>query len=154
MLYSYENSHLTLHVYENSHLMLYGKSHLNRDSEFHSTLQLLFVPCGAVERLPVLHHSADYITLPLRSLGPSWYLWKWGYVYARGCRKQCCKLHYCLWRVSVKQRLPFSSVFFVFKGNLFDVTLFPRATFIEFTCPSIKLAFLDMWVCLVHFVNV
>ena len=28
----------------------------------------------AVERLPVLHHSADCISFPLRSLGPLWYL--------------------------------------------------------------------------------
>ena len=43
------------------------------------------------------------------SLGPLWSLWKWSsaHVYARG-RKQCCKLHYCLWRVSIKPRLPCS----------------------------------------------
>ena len=36
-------------------------------------------------------------------------IWKWNcaYVYARG-RKQCCKPHYCLCRVSMKPRLPFS----------------------------------------------
>ena len=35
--------------------------------------------------------------------------------------KHCCTLHYCLWRVSIKPRLPFSicSVFFVSKANLF-----------------------------------
>ena len=45
----------------------------------------------------VHHHSADYISFPLGSLGPLWYIWKWSsaHVYARG-RKQCCKLHYCL----------------------------------------------------------
>ena len=37
-------------------------------------------------------------------------------------RKQCCKLHYCLWRVSIKPRLPFSiwNVLFDSKGNLLD----------------------------------
>ena len=29
---------------------------------------------AAVERLPVLYHSADYISLPLGSLGPLWSL--------------------------------------------------------------------------------
>ena len=62
-------------------------------------------------------------TLPLESLGPLWYHWKWSsaHVYVRG-RKQCCKLYYCLWRVSIKLRLPLSdcNVFFVFKGNLLD----------------------------------
>ena len=64
---------------------------------------------AAVERLPILYHSADYISFPLGSLGPLWYIWKWSsaHVYARG-RKQCCKLHYCLWKVSIKPRLSFS----------------------------------------------
>ena len=45
----------------------------------------------AVERLPVLRHSAD-ISFPLAALGPLWYIRKWrsAQVYARG-RKQCCK---------------------------------------------------------------
>ena len=66
---------------------------------------------AAVERLPVLYHSVDYISFPLGSLGPLWYIWKWSsaHVYARG-RKQCCKLHFCLWRVSIKTRLPFSDL--------------------------------------------
>ena len=29
---------------------------------------------AVVEHLPVLHHSADYISFPLESLGPLWYL--------------------------------------------------------------------------------
>ena len=35
------------------------------------------------------------------------YTWIWSsaHVYARG-RKQCCKIHYCLWRVSIKPKLP------------------------------------------------
>ena len=43
------------------------------------------------------------------------------HVYARG-HKQCCKLHYCLCRVSIKPRLPFSicNVFFISKSNLLD----------------------------------
>ena len=73
--------------------------------------------------LPVLHHCADYIFISFGIIGPLWYPWNWSsaHVYARG-RKQCCKLHYCLWRVSIKPRLPFSicNVFFVSKGNLFD----------------------------------
>ena len=73
----------------------------------------------AVERLPVHHHSADYISFPLGSLGPLWYIWKWSsaHVYSRG-RKQCCKLYYCLWRVS---HFLIRSVFLVSKDNLFDV---------------------------------
>ena len=31
---------------------------------------------AAAERLPVLHHSADYISFPLRSLGLLWYIWE------------------------------------------------------------------------------
>ena len=61
-------------------------------------------------------------SFPLGSLVPLWSLWKWSsaHVYARG-RKPCCKLHYCLSRLSIKARLPFSicNVFFVSKGNLF-----------------------------------
>ena len=72
------------------------------------------------------YHSADYISFPLGSLGPLWNLWKWSsaHVYARG-RKQCCNFHCCLWRVSIKPRLHFliCSVFFVSKGNLFDVCI-------------------------------
>ena len=57
-----------------------------------------------------MNHSADYISFPLGSLGPWWCIWKWtsAFVYARG-RKQCCKLRYCLWRVSIKPGLPFSN---------------------------------------------
>ena len=60
------------------------------------------------------YHSADYISFPLGSLGPLWYIRRWSsaHVYARG-RKQCCKLHYCLWRVSIKSRLPFSDLWYV-----------------------------------------
>ena len=47
---------------------------------------------AVVERLPVLHHSADYISLLLSSFEI----------------KPYCKLHGCLWRVSIKPRLPFS----------------------------------------------
>ena len=66
---------------------------------------------AAVERLAILHHSADYISFPLGSLGPLWYLWKWSsaHVYARGS-KLCCKLLYCIWRVSVKPGLTFSNL--------------------------------------------
>ena len=63
--------------------------------------------------LQIGHRNADYISFPLGSLGPLWDLWKWNsaHVYARG-RKQCCKLHYCLWNVSIKPRLPFSNVMY------------------------------------------
>ena len=80
---------------------------------------------AAVQTLPVLHHSADYIFISFETLGPIWYLWKWSsahvYMYANRCR-QCCKLHYCLWRVSIKPRLPF--FFFA------TCSLFPRKIFI------------------------
>ena len=96
------------------------------------TLSLLsgMISCTASEI-----HSADYISFPLGSLGSLWYLWKWSsaHVYA-SVRKQCCQIHYCLWRVSIKPRLAFCfereffdviyvirSVFFVSKGNRFDV---------------------------------
>ena len=74
----------------------------------------LFQWLVAVERLSILYHSADYISFPLGSLGPLWNFWIWcsAHVYARG-RKQCCKLHYCLWRISIKPRLPFSSLWCV-----------------------------------------
>ena len=39
-----------------------------------TTLQLVLVPCGGIERLPVLYYSADYILLPSGSLGPLWNL--------------------------------------------------------------------------------
>ena len=35
---------------------------------------------AAVERLPVLHYSADDILFLLGSLGPLWYLLKWSSV--------------------------------------------------------------------------
>ena len=72
-----------------------------------------------------LYHSAEYISFPLESLGTLWNIWRWSsaHVYARG-RKQCCKFHYCLWRVSIKPRLPFSSVV---------CSLFPKAIFLTFT---------------------
>ena len=73
------------------------------------------------------------VSFSLGSLGLLWYLWKWSsaHVYARG-RKQCCKLYYCLWRVSIKPRLPFSicNVNFVSKGNLFRHLLSPK----QFNC--------------------
>ena len=58
-------------------------------------------------------------------IGPLWNLWRWSsvQVYARG-RKQCCKLHYCLWRVSINPRLPFSLSVMCF--------LLPRAIFLTF----------------------
>ena len=50
------------------------------------------------------------------------YILKWSsaHVYARG-RKQWCKLHYCLWRVSIKPRLPFSNPWCI---------LFPKAFYV------------------------
>ena len=60
------------------------------------------------------------------SLGPWWYLWKCSsaHLYANG-RNQCCKIHYCFWRGSIKLRLPFSicNVFFVSKGDLLTFIL-------------------------------
>ena len=35
---------------------------------------LCYYRVAAVERLPVLHHSADCILFPLGSLGPLWYI--------------------------------------------------------------------------------
>ena len=72
-----------------------------------------------------LWHSLDFsLTLFRISHLPLWYIWKWrsAHIYARG-RRQSCKLHYCLWRVSIKPRLTFSnrSMFFVSKGNFFDI---------------------------------
>ena len=71
---------------------------------------------------PVLHHNADHIFISFGIIGPIVISLKmeFCYVFARG-RRQCCKLHYCLCRVSIKQRLPFSIcyVFLVSKGNLF-----------------------------------
>ena len=65
-------------------------------------------------------------SFPLGSMGPLWYLWRWSsaHVYASG-RKQCCKLHYCLWRVPINPRLPFSvcNGFFVSKVIRLDFYL-------------------------------
>ena len=70
--------------------------------------------------------TSQLLPFRLESLGPLLYLWKWSsaYVYARG-RKQCCTPYYCLWRISIKPRLPFSicNVFFVSKSNLLDFIL-------------------------------
>ena len=118
----------------------YEESQLNQGSHFLSVMYSLFPKAifftfillycswckcrvAAVKRLPVLHHSADYIFNSFGITGPIVVSFKWSsaHVYAKE-RKQCCKLHYCLSRVSIKQRLPFSicNVFFVSKGNLFD----------------------------------
>ena len=40
----------------------------------HSSVQQQGMITLNVERLPVHHHSADYISFPLRSLGPLWYI--------------------------------------------------------------------------------
>ena len=59
------------------------------------------------------------VTLGLLSL--FWCLWKQSsaYIYTRG-RKQCCELHNCLWRISIKPTFIFSicNVFFVSKTSL------------------------------------
>ena len=86
------------------------------------------------KELTSLYHSADYISFPLGSLGPLWNLWKWSsaHVYARG-RKQCCKLHYCLWRVPIKPRAP----------------MFPKASFFTFILiPQLSRARQDTFECL------
>ena len=89
-----------------------------------TTLQLVLVLCGGRKTSVSLYITIVQIvfSFPLGSLGNLWYLWKWrsAHVYAGEC-KQCCKLHYCLWRVSIKPGLPFSicNLFFVSKGNLF-----------------------------------
>ena len=48
--------------------------------------------------------------------------WKWSsaHVYAWGCKK-CCKPQFCLWRVSIKPRLPFPNpqCVFCFQGQCF-----------------------------------
>ena len=46
----------------------------NLSDVYFTTLQLVLVPCGAVERLPAHHHSADNISFPLGSLDPLWYI--------------------------------------------------------------------------------
>ena len=60
-------------------------------------LQLVF---SAVWRRydPVLHHSTDYIFIYFGIIEPIVVSLKWSsvHVYVWG-RKQCCKLHYCLW---------------------------------------------------------
>ena len=93
---------------------------------YFTVLQLVLVRVAAVERLPYFTIVQIIFSFPLGSLVPLLYLWKWIYAhaYTRG-RKECCKLHYCLWRVSIKPRLPFSIciVFFVSKGNLLDFYL-------------------------------
>ena len=88
---------------------------------------------AVVERLPVLYHSADYIFIPLGSLDPLWYIWKWSvaHVYARGVSSVANLL---LMKSLNKTETPiFLSVvcvcffffffffFLVSKGNLFDV---------------------------------
>ena len=42
----------------------------NLFDDYFITLQLVIVPCGGGRSLPVLNHSADYISFPLGSLGP------------------------------------------------------------------------------------
>ena len=42
----------------------------NHFDVYFTTLQLVLMPCGCVERLLVFHHIADYISFPLGSLGP------------------------------------------------------------------------------------
>ena len=41
---------------------------------YFTTLQLMSVRVPAVECLPVLPHSADYISFPLGPLSPLWYI--------------------------------------------------------------------------------
>ena len=76
----------------------------------------------AVELLAVLHYSTDYNFIFFGIIEPILVSLEWSciHVYARGC-KQCCKLHYCLLRISIKPRLPFSicNVFFVANGQHF-----------------------------------
>ena len=51
-----------------SHFLICGVFFVSKGNLFDvyfTTLQLVLVPCGAVERLPVLYHSADYISFPL-----------------------------------------------------------------------------------------
>ena len=70
-------------------------------------------------------------------LGPLWCIRRWSSAntYARG-RKQCCKLHYCLWRVSIKPRLSFS--------NRQCVLCFQRQSFyVYFASFSKKLSFVS-----------
>ena len=70
------------------------------------------------------------------------------YVYARG-RKQCRKFHYCLRRVSIKPRLPFSiwNVFFVSKGNLLDF-YFLCCSASLFVCLIFQSGSFNFWRCL------
>ena len=98
----------------NSHFLIHSVFFVSKGNLFFyiyfTTLQLVLVPCGGGRIcLPVHHHSADYISLPLGSLGPLCYICKWSsaHVYTRG-RNQYCKFHYCLWRISIKPGLPFS----------------------------------------------
>ena len=81
-----------------------------------------------------MEHRAKHIFISFGITGILWYLWKWSstHVYARG-RKQYCKLHYCLWRVSIKPRLPFSicNVFFVCKGNMYEKVASTKRVFLS-----------------------
>ena len=62
------------------------------------------------------------VSFPLGSLDPMWIIWKWSSVHVCArVRRQCCNLHYCLWRVSIKPRLSFS--------NLRCVLCFQRQSF-------------------------
>ena len=110
---------------QDSHLLIWSVFFVSKGNLFDvyfTTLHQVLMSCGGYKTSPVLYHTADYILFPLGSLGPLWYLWKWrsARVNARG-RKQCCKLHYCLWRVSIKPRLSFS--------NLQRVLRFQRQSF-------------------------
>ena len=90
---------------------------------------LLAKQCFWIMQYPGLNVSSYFtivqtrFSFPLGLLGPLWFIWKWSsaHVYARG-RKPYCKLHYCLWKVSIKPKLPFSilNVFSVSKGNLIN----------------------------------
>ena len=105
----------------------YEEFQLNRDSHFLSVMCALFpkvifltfialYTAAGISAVWRPYDVSPYFTIvqiifPLGSLDPLWYIWKWSsaHVYARGC-KQCCKLHYYLWRISIKPRLPFSSL--------------------------------------------
>ena len=49
---------------------IFRSFYINYDSANVTTQQLVLV--AAVERLPVYHHSAEFISFPLGSLGPLW----------------------------------------------------------------------------------
>ena len=67
-------SNLARHL--NGNDILYGLQHGFREKRSCET-QLIELVEELGRELPILYHSADYISFQLGSLGPWWILWKW-----------------------------------------------------------------------------